>query len=180
MPHPLHLFRFCPLCGSADFQEHDARSKRCATCGFTYYHNASAATVAVIFNSRGELLVARRAMEPARGTLDLPGGFVDPGEGIVEGLLREIKEETGAEATAVRFLFSLPNVYKFSGFEVNTTDCFFECRIQDEADLHPSDDAAELFWQPLSEVRPSLFGLKSISQGVAKILAMSASDGFSR
>ena len=91
MKHPLAIFRFCPVCGSEAFAVHDARSKRCAHCGFTYYHNAAASTVALIENSRGELLVVRRALPPAQGTLDLPGGFVDPGETLDEGCRREVR-----------------------------------------------------------------------------------------
>ena len=53
MQHPLALFRFCPVCGSEAFAENDARSKRCSHCGFTYYHNAAASTVALIENKRG-------------------------------------------------------------------------------------------------------------------------------
>ena len=94
----LSLFRFCPVCGSADFQPHDARSKRCGACGFTYYLNASASTVAVIRDAAGRLLVVRRAKAPAKGTLDLPGGFVDPGETLHEGCIREVREETGVKS----------------------------------------------------------------------------------
>ena len=58
--HPLRLFRYCPACGSARFREHDFKSKRCDDCGFTYYHNASAATVAVVIDGAQRLLVARQ------------------------------------------------------------------------------------------------------------------------
>lgn len=108
MNHPLSLFAYCPRCGAAGFAPHDARSKRCGACGFVFYANASAATVAVVFDRRGRLLVTRRAFEPAKGTLDLPGGFVDPGEGIDEGLRREVREETGGEVAAARYLFPCP------------------------------------------------------------------------
>ena len=37
--------------------------------------NPSAANVAIIRNSKGEILVTLRKQEPAKGTLDLPGGF---------------------------------------------------------------------------------------------------------
>lgn len=170
MEHPLKLFAFCPRCGSAHFAVNDARSKRCADCGFTYYANSSAATAAVVINQRNELLVTRRAYEPARGTLDLPGGFIDPGEDAVAGVLREVMEETGAKAEMRRFLFSLPNEYVFSGFTVHTCDLFFELSIADENAVFARDDAAELLWIPLDEIRPEDFGLASIRRGVERLI----------
>ena len=77
MNHPLELFKFCPKCGSSHFEENNMKSKRCADCGFVYYFNPSAATVAFILNEKEELLVCRRGKNPKIGTLDLPGGFVD-------------------------------------------------------------------------------------------------------
>ena len=168
--HPLKMFRHCPQCGAACFEEHDERSKRCGACGFTYYHNASAATVAVIFDSLGRLLVTRRAFDPAKGTLDLPGGFVDPGEGAEQGCLREVKEETGAEAVVEEFLFSQPNTYNYSNFVVHTTDLFFRCTLKDEAQLAAADDVADLFWLPLHEICPEQFGLHSIRKGIELLL----------
>ena len=61
MRHPLHLFSYCPKCGSNDFNENDFKSKRCGNCGFVYYFNPLAATVGIITNERDEVLVARRA-----------------------------------------------------------------------------------------------------------------------
>ena len=81
MQHPLHLFRFCPKCGSEAFAENDFKSKRCGACGFIYYFNPLAATVAIITNRKGEMLVATRSKEPAKGTFDLPGGKTRQGAG---------------------------------------------------------------------------------------------------
>ncbi len=170
MIHPLAKFLFCPCCGSAHFEVNDFKSKRCTDCGFTFYHNAAAATVAVILNSRNELLVTRRAFNPAAGTLDLPGGFVDAGETAEEGIVREVEEETGGKAVVEKFLFSLPNEYVYSDFIVHTTDLFFLCQLLDETALIAHDDAAALFWIPLADIRPSNFGLASIAAGVQKLL----------
>ena len=164
--HPLEQFHYCPRCGSAQFVEHDSRSKKCKDCGFLYYFDAAAATVCVLINERHELLVCRRARDPQKGTLDLPGGFVDPGESIESGMLREIKEETGMTARIKRFLFSLPNTYLFSGFKVATADCFFLCKVEGECRPHASDDAAELIWLKKEEIRPEHFGLESIRKGI--------------
>ena len=51
---------------------------------------------------RGRLLTVRRARDPEKGTLDLPGGFVDPEETVDDAVRRELREETGLEATEVR------------------------------------------------------------------------------
>ena len=77
MEHPFSQFKYCPKCGSVHFEINNEKSKRCADCEFVYYFNPSAATVALIMNERNELLVCRRAKDPAKGTLDLPGGFID-------------------------------------------------------------------------------------------------------
>ena len=99
--------------------------KRCKRCGFEYYLNPSAAVAAFILNSRGQLLTLRRSKAPAKGTLDLPGGFVDIGENINEALMREVKEETGLIVSEFNFFTTLPNRYEYSGFIVPTLDTFF-------------------------------------------------------
>ena len=108
--HPLALFKYCPKCGSAHFLENNEKSKRCSDCGFVYYFNPSAATVAFILNQKEELLVCRRGKEPAKGTFDLSGGFLDMYETGEQGIAREVLEETGLEVTETNYLFSIPNI----------------------------------------------------------------------
>ena len=131
MKHPLSQFRYCPKCGSEHFDIHNEKSKQCKDCGFVYYFNPSSASVALILNKQNELLVCRRAKEPAKGTLDLPGGFIDMAETGEEGVAREVKEETGMTVTQAEYLFSLPNIYIYSGFPVHTLDMFFRCTVAD-------------------------------------------------
>ena len=92
--HPLEKFRFCPVCGSSKWEIHNFKSKQCGDCGFTYYGNPSAANVALIINEKNELLVVRRKKDPAKGTLDLPGGFTDMEESGEQGVIREVLEES--------------------------------------------------------------------------------------
>lgn len=171
--HPLETFHFCPKCGSEDFEIHSPLSRHCNHCGFTYYQNPRASTAAFILNGKGELLIARRAKEPAKGTLDLPGGFVDNEETAEQGMVREIKEETGLEITTenIEYLFSVPNVYRYSGMDIHTLDLFFLCHVEGEPTVKAEDDAAELTWLPLREVYVERFGLRSIRQAVHRFLA---------
>jgi mutator protein MutT len=43
----------------------------------------------------GRALVVRRATEPLRGQWSIPGGMLELGEKLREGIVREVKEETG-------------------------------------------------------------------------------------
>lgn len=171
MKHPLALFRFCPRCGADRFDIQDEKSKRCAACGFEYYLNPSAATVALIVNEQDELLVVKRAKAPAKGTLDLPGGFADIGETSEEGIVREVLEETGLHVTSVRYLFSESNTYPYSGLLIPTLDQFFFCEVDNTTNLHAHDDAAECLWIPFHKLHPDQFGLDSISRGIKVFLS---------
>lgn len=167
--HLLDTFKHCPKCGSDTFAENDFKSKRCGNCGFVYFLNPSAANVAVITDGKGNILVATRSKEPAKGTLDLPGGFCDCHESAEEGVIREVLEETGLKVTATRYLFSIPNIYSYSGMEIHTMDLFFECRTADNATLHATDDVQELQWMAIETLDSSLFGLRSIREGVERL-----------
>ncbi len=168
--HPLSPFLFCPACGSARFVENDFKSKRCIDCGFVYYSNVAASAAAFILNSAGELLLCRRARQPALGSLDLPGGFVDMGENIEEALRREIYEELSLKVNTMQYLFSLPNVYRYSGLEIHTLDFFFLCRVREFDSIQANDDVKEAFFCPLNKIYPADFGLDSIKKGIIAFL----------
>ena len=160
------LFTHCPVCGSEKFVQNNEKSKRCDSCGFVFYINASAAVAGFITNKSGELLVCKRGKEPEIGTLDLPGGFVDENETAEEAMKREITEELCVDIINARYLFSLPNQYKYKGLTLPTLDMFFACKLEDTTNLKPSDDVADCFFVPLNELNPTLFGLNSIKKGV--------------
>ena len=109
--HPLEKFEYCPRCGSHHFVENGARSRKCENCGFEYFMNPSAANVAIIRNSKGEILITLRKQEPAKGTLDLPGGFTEIGETSEEGVVREVMEETQLRIKNLRYFKSQPWPY---------------------------------------------------------------------
>lgn len=166
MKHPLYQFEYCPKCGAKTFAERNEKAKQCTTCGFVYYFNPSSAVACFIRNAGGEVLLVRRAKDPAKGTLDLPGGFVDMHESAEEAARREVKEETGLDIHECRYLFSIPNLYMYSGFEVHTVDMFFECLVDSFAGARAEDDAAEIVIKKKEELTPDDFGLMSIKAAI--------------
>ena len=167
------LFSFCPVCGSDNFTLNNEKSKRCEKCGFVMYVNASAAVAAFITNTKGELLTCVRGKEPVKGTLDLPGGFIDGNETAEQAIIRELKEELNAETIRIKYMFSLPNEYLYSGWTIPTLDMFFEVELRDYADLKPADDVAGIQFIPIQNLNPALFGLGSIKNAIQKFKVMS-------
>lgn len=94
-------WKLCPRCGHA-LDRWEGRA-HCPSCGSTYYANSAPAVEGLLVRG-GKVLLARRAVEPRRGYWDVPGGFLEEGEGPLDGLRRELREETGLEITPGRFL----------------------------------------------------------------------------
>ena len=76
----------------------------CPECGFVAYASSKATAGALVEDDEGRVLLARRAHEPFKGRWDIPGGFLEEGEHPLDGLRRELREETGLEVEPLEFL----------------------------------------------------------------------------
>lgn len=59
------------------------------------------------------MLLCRRAIEPAYGLWNVPSGYLENGESVVEGALREVREEASARVE-VSYLISLYNIERIN------------------------------------------------------------------
>lgn len=140
------FMKYCPHCGSDDFKGVSDKELRCGNCEFRFFPNASAAVAVIIENPDGEIMLTRRAVEPNIGTLDLPGGFVDPDETIENAVRREIAEELNAEVVDMQYLTSGPNAYLFTGYTVMTCDLGFKVTLRNYDTLTAHDDISAVEW----------------------------------
>ena len=115
------------------------RKWKCDDCGFTLYNNVAAAVGLVIQNKNGKVLFEKRAKEPRKGFLALPGGFVDPNETAEEACFRECKEEIGVEPLSVKYIATFPNTYEYKNVLYKTCDIFFEAVLPENAELHAQE-----------------------------------------
>lgn len=132
-------FNFCPNCGGKNIQNVNMRKWKCDDCGFTLYNNVAAAVGLVIQNKNGKVLFEKRAKEPRKGFLALPGGFVDPNETAEEACIRECKEEIGVEPLSVKYIATFPNTYEYKNVLYKTCDIFFEAVLPENAELHAQE-----------------------------------------
>jgi ADP-ribose pyrophosphatase YjhB (NUDIX family) len=96
----------------------------------------------IIADSAGRILLIKRAHEPRKGFLALPGGFVDAGESAEEAAARECKEETGVTACGIAYLASFPNIYVYKTVRYTTCDIFFTARASHESEIENLFDTA--------------------------------------
>ena len=170
------MFQYCPSCGGKNIK-FKGNKFHCPDCSFVYYHNTAAATGCVIQSGEKVLLLVR-GKEPSLGKLDLPGGFVDPGEGVFEGLLRELREELcweppvppGKSAPEVLKLFaSFPNTYPYKNIVYNTCDMFFTVSAPGLTEKDIRAQAAEIaeirFVRP-DEIKPDELAFESTRRAI--------------
>jgi ADP-ribose pyrophosphatase YjhB (NUDIX family) len=93
---------FCSHCGNKLCQEippgDDRQRGVCHQCGSIHYQNPKL-VVGCIPEWSGRILLCRRAIEPCVGKWTLPAGYLENGETVTEGAIREVREEAGARVT---------------------------------------------------------------------------------
>jgi ADP-ribose pyrophosphatase YjhB (NUDIX family) len=124
--------------------------RTCVGCGEITWRNPLPVAVVLLPVRTGAgrpgVIVVRRDIEPARGELALPGGYIEVGETWREAAVRELREETGLKADARQVdLFDVEST-------PGTINIFGLLPARDAADLPPSaptEEATE--WLVLTE-----------------------------
>lgn len=170
---PQNTIQYCPKCGSDAFLYRDDQSFLCRACQFHLYINAAAAVAALIVNEKGEILFTKRAIEPHKDMLDLPGGFVDILESGESALIREVKEELNLDIETYHYLMSSPNEYIFGGLSVFTLDLAYICQLNSFNHIHAKDDISDYEFITPDKIPYNRIGgesIKRITKAFAKFL----------
>jgi ADP-ribose pyrophosphatase YjhB (NUDIX family) len=129
----------CRRCGAPAEYRTPADDNReratCTACGEIHYENPLNVVGTVPY--WGELvLLCKRNIEPRYGFWTLPAGFMELGETVAEGALRETVEEAGAEVEMLS-LFTVLNVVR-----VGQVHLFYTARML-SATLAPGPETIE-------------------------------------
>ena len=106
---------FCSHCGnklkrqipSGDTNVRDV----CLSCNTIHYQNPKV-IVGIVPIFENKILLCKRSIEPRSGYWTIPSGFMENGETLSEGALREAKEEAHIDATIdyLHTVYSLPKI----------------------------------------------------------------------
>jgi ADP-ribose pyrophosphatase YjhB (NUDIX family) len=144
-------WEWCPRCRE-QLRGNEARVE-CPACGFVFYASSKATSGALVEDGDGGVLLVRRAKEPFKGHWDIPGGFLEEGEHPLDGLRRELREETGLEVEPVEFLGVWMDRYGGDSTAEATLNLYWTARVM-SGEARAADDVDDLRWFGLDELPP--------------------------
>ena len=68
--------------------------------------------VGAVIVEQGRVLLVQRGTEPAKGKWSIPGGLIDVGESLREGVAREVREETGLLVEPLELIELLDRIHR--------------------------------------------------------------------
>lgn len=119
---------------------------------------------AIVFDDDGRVLLIQRNLPPAAGYWHVPGGKLEPGESMVEGVRREVKEETGLDVTIGPIMAVVER--RQEGFHYVIVDFLARLDNPNQTEVKPSDDARAAAWVAENELNDY-----PIAEGLLPILA---------
>lgn len=114
-------------------------------------------TVDAVCIKSGHILVVRRKGTPGRGLIALPGGFLNQGETLQVGAIRELKEETKIKVSKEELDKSVVECKVFDHPERSlrgrtiTHAFLINLKSGPLPQVQGNDDADKAWWMPLSE-----------------------------
>src|SRR5690606_13616220 len=106
----------------------------------------------------GQLLVNEEAIR-GRRVIKLPGGGLDLGEGIIDGLKREWMEELGLEIEVLQHYYTT-DFYQPSAFDDSQViSIYYLVRAERGCVIQNTMPAERTYWMPLAEVGEDTFTL---------------------
>jgi 8-oxo-dGTP diphosphatase len=147
----LYGWRLCPRCGGV--LEGDLSRLECGACGLAIYANPAPAACALCVDEAGRILLTRRAWEPYAGMWDLPGGFLHEDEHPLDGLRRELAEETGLDVEPTDWFGAFMVPYGDGPDVRNVLNLVWRARVAGGTE-RAADDVSQLRWFAREDLPP--------------------------
>lgn len=102
--------------------------------------------VGAVVVHEGRVLLVCRGSEPLKGHWTLPGGLLELGESVVEGVVREVREETGLTVEPIELVELVDRIYREGGrVRYHYLIADYLCRVTG-GELRAASDADAVRW----------------------------------
>lgn len=159
---------FCRRCGQP-LTHVERHVYKCPNGHTMYANHAPAVGVFFVSPDNKKVLLAVRGIEPRKGMLDAPGGFLDTKESFEEGAARELQEELDLDPNdyePLAYLASDHDVYPYQGEDLPFLSVLFWSRLKTDKALHGSDDVASVAWHDLATINLKQLHAEDIRTGI--------------
>lgn len=148
--------KYCDNCANKLEVRREKIEWYCSHCKRHLYANPIPTIDAILFDENGKILVGRRNIEPNKGKLNLPGGFVDPNETFEEAIMRELREELGLNSSDYSKLTYASSRVDHHVQEAKDRQLLSVIMIADlhHRDFDANDEVDEYLWKLPSELTP--------------------------
>jgi bifunctional NMN adenylyltransferase/nudix hydrolase len=115
-------------------------------------------TVDALVRARDRVLLIQRGRSPGKGLWAIPGGFLEPTEGVLHAALRELEEETRLPLTkqqkkqALRASAIFDHPHRSQRGRIITHGFYFDLGDVAPPSVEGADDAADAKWVPISQL----------------------------
>ena len=107
--------------------------------------------VGAVVVETGRVLLVRRGNEPMKGHWSLPGGLVEVGESLTDGVIREVREETGLTVEPIELIELLDRIHREEKrVRYHYVIADYLCRVSGGA-LQAASDAEAVRWVERAE-----------------------------
>ena len=142
------MMKYCSQCGSKtklEIPQDDDRPRFiCSQCGFVHYQNPKL-VVGSIPVHEDQVLLCLRAIEPRKNYWTLPAGFLENGESISDGAIRETEEEALIRPNLGEIIAIVDVVY------AEQVHVFFRARLNN-LDFGPGRESLDVRLFKLTEI----------------------------
>jgi ADP-ribose pyrophosphatase YjhB (NUDIX family) len=107
--------------------------------------------VGAVVVHEGRVLLVRRGSEPLKGHWTLPGGLLELGESVAEGVVRELREETGLVVAPLELVELVDRIHREAGrVRYHYVIADYLCRVTG-GELRAASDADAVRWVERAE-----------------------------
>nr|AGU67958.1 NAD+ diphosphatase [Herpetomonas muscarum] len=147
--------RFCPGCGGGMRLRDYGMSVQCTACQAPQYPQVSPAMIVCVLDGKGNVLLSQRRRQAsfggAKAIRTILAGFVSHGESMEETVVREVREESGAEVSSLRYVGSQPWPYPHQ-----LMACYYAVAEASPDLVAEEEELLSVGWVPKAEVQRAM------------------------